>query len=245
MNSRNVAAGSRLIIGLALAVMASGLVMAQQEGPPYVPPGGEPQVPSESAGLAAAADVSRVQAQSSSVAQAQAEPAAAPAAGGAADAAQGLWPDDALSLVKTAGAVGLILCLIFAGFWAFRKFAPQYFGGRTGPKTLRLAETIMMGDKRSIALIELGDQRFLVGSTPNQISLLATVGGMQSVEPKARAGEPAELKSAPEAAGGRNGSFIDYIISEKNGGGARPAKAKAIPPDIRGKMRELKQALEG
>jgi len=43
-------------------------------------------------------------------------------------------------------------------------------------RRLRLCETLSLGDKRLIALVEYENQRFLVGATPQRISLLQSLG---------------------------------------------------------------------
>jgi flagellar biogenesis protein FliO len=43
-------------------------------------------------------------------------------------------------------------------------------------RRLRLCETLSLGDKRLIALVEYENHRFLVGATPQRISLLQSLG---------------------------------------------------------------------
>jgi flagellar biogenesis protein FliO len=43
-------------------------------------------------------------------------------------------------------------------------------------RRLRLCETLSLGDKRLIALVEYENQRFLVAATPQRISLLQSLG---------------------------------------------------------------------
>jgi flagellar biogenesis protein FliO len=43
-------------------------------------------------------------------------------------------------------------------------------------RRLRLCETLSLGDKRLIALVEYENQRFLVAATPQHISLLQSLG---------------------------------------------------------------------
>jgi flagellar biogenesis protein FliO len=43
-------------------------------------------------------------------------------------------------------------------------------------RQLRLCETLPLGERRFLSLVELGEQRFLVGGTGSSLSLLAVLG---------------------------------------------------------------------
>jgi len=51
---------------------------------------------------------------------------------------------------------------------------------------LRLCESLSLGDKRILAIVECDHQRFLVAATPQNISLLQSLGPAQSEESQAR-----------------------------------------------------------
>ncbi len=53
----------------------------------------------------------------------------------------------------------------------------QYRASRksSGDKKLRMCETLSLGDRRFVAVIELDGERFLVGGGPNSVSLLTTL----------------------------------------------------------------------
>jgi flagellar biogenesis protein FliO len=44
-------------------------------------------------------------------------------------------------------------------------------------RRLRLAESLPLGDRRFVAVVEFDEQRFLVGGTSGSLVLLATLGG--------------------------------------------------------------------
>lgn len=141
-------------------------------------------------------------------------------------------------VLRTIGGFALVLSLILIAFLVARKIAPQYFNKRTAEKNLRLIESMSMGDKRSIAIIQVGDKRFLVGNTPHQLTLLSQLGdsfSLISEVENAPITEPTESKDP----------FRRIYEIERNGGIHKPVKDKAIPPDVRAKMRQLRQALEG
>ena len=44
------------------------------------------------------------------------------------------------------------------------------------PRSLKLCETLSLGEKRLLVLVECENQRFLVAATPQHISLIQTLG---------------------------------------------------------------------
>jgi flagellar biosynthetic protein FliO len=142
-------------------------------------------------------------------------------------------------IVRTFGGMGLVLCFMIAAFFAAKKFAPRYFKKSTSERNLKIIETLGMGDRRSISLVEVGNNRFLIGNTPHQINLLAALP------------EPMSLVSEPEAMAltaqntprkEQRTSFKNMFEVEKG----RPPKyaGNPLPEDLRTKMRQLRDALE-
>jgi len=124
-------------------------------------------------------------------------------------------------------------------YFAARKFAPRYFSKGAATKNLKVIETVSLGDKRSISIIEVANNRFLVGNTLNQINLLAPLP-----EPVSFVSKP-----EPETANYRDGlskdngsQFRNLFEVEKE----RPNQYKPnpLPEDVRTKMRQLREALE-
>lgn len=143
-------------------------------------------------------------------------------------------------MAKTVGSVGVIICLILGGYLLFRKFAPQYMTKRPNERDIRLIETLPMGEKRSIVMVQAGAQRFLLACTPGQITLLTALNAGTG---SAAAGATNILES--QAATAYPSNFRSFYEQEKKASPARPSVVKALPPDIRGKMLELRKALEG
>jgi flagellar biogenesis protein FliO len=146
------------------------------------------------------------------------------------------WAD----LIKTIGSIGLIVCLILTGYILFRKYAPQCIAKRPSERNLRIIETLSMGDKRSIVMVQAGSQQFLLASTPGQISLLTTIPTSNSTY-----SSRAAISNEPDTVGTLSGTFKNLYEMEKRTPPVRPAAVKPLPPDIRGKMLELRKALEG
>jgi flagellar biosynthetic protein FliO len=147
-----------------------------------------------------------------------------------------------VAILKMVGGLGLVLSLIIAGYFIARKVAPQYFRKDAADKHLRIIESLPMGDKRSIVLIQFDNKRFLVGNTSSQISLLAPLSGPNAAT--MHADNRPILTADDLGESGKGDSFrslyeVEKFRTPRNGG-----NGKVIPPNIRAKMRELKAALE-
>jgi flagellar biogenesis protein FliO len=142
-------------------------------------------------------------------------------------------------VMRTLGGMGLVVFFMVAAFLGAKKFAPRYFNKPSSGKSLKIIETLAMGDRRSISLIEVANSRFLVGNTPQQINLLAVLPESVSVvsEPDAVAVTPRN----PDRKEARV-PFRNLFEVEKN----RPPQGSAnpLPEDLRTKMRQLREALE-
>ncbi len=141
-------------------------------------------------------------------------------------------------MFRTLGGLGVVLCLMAGAYLAAKKFAPRYFSKGIADRNLKVLETLSMGDKRSIAMIEVGNSRFLVGNTPHQINLLATLPEIFSA-----ISEPEKSISAKDLAGSESSQpFRNLFEVEKK----RPTQysGNPLPDDIRMKMRQLRASLE-
>jgi len=133
-------------------------------------------------------------------------------------------------VLRTLGGLGLVLSLIVLGFFAARRFAPQFFNRKPGEQKLKILESLSMGDKRSIALVRVDDACYLVGNTAHQINLLAQL--------------PLDFaQSRANQAADAGDSFRKLYEVEKKTSAPRGVP-KAIPADVRDKMRQLREALE-
>ena len=142
-------------------------------------------------------------------------------------------------MLRTLGGMGIVLCLMIGIFFAAKKFAPRYFTRATAERNMKIIDTLAMGDRRSISLIEVGGNRFLVGNTPQQINLLATLP-----EPISLGSEPDVLPANPKEKARRDftSPFRNLFEVEKK---RRPQQiAHVLPEDIRTKMRQLRESLE-
>jgi flagellar biosynthetic protein FliO len=140
---------------------------------------------------------------------------------------------------RTLGGLGMVVCLMIAAYFAAKKFAPRYFAKGTAERNLRVIETLSIGDKRSISMIEVGNSRFLIGNTPNQINLL-----MALPEALSLVSEPETMPTSSRSTVGKESTtpFRSLFEVEKK----RPSQytGNPLPNDIRMKMRQLREALE-
>ncbi len=103
-------------------------------------------------------------------------------------------------LLKTMGAMLLVVGLIFFGAWGAKKLG---FGGSKSSSSpddpeLTVLSTVSMGSGRTIATLQFGDRILLVGSTNDSFTLLAE---------DVKAETPARSRSVAELLAEENESF--------------------------------------
>jgi flagellar biosynthetic protein FliO len=85
-------------------------------------------------------------------------------------------PSSSGLLFKTLGAMLLIIGLIFFGAWGLKKVG---FGGGTkaglavNAPDLSVLSTVSLGTNRTLSVVKFGEQMLLIGSTPQNFTLLA------------------------------------------------------------------------
>jgi len=148
-------------------------------------------------------------------------------------------PNLGFPLFRTIGGLGLVLCLMIGGYFAAKKLAPRYFVKNASERNLKVIETLSMGDRRSISMIEVGSSRFLVGNTPHQINLLAVLP-----EPLSLVSEPDTLPATARNASRKEpmSPFRNLFEVEKRR--STQFTGNPLPEDIRTKMRQLRESLE-
>jgi flagellar biosynthetic protein FliO len=147
-----------------------------------------------------------------------------------------------LSVMRAFGGMGLVLCLLVGAYLGIRKFAPGYFPKMSSEsKNLKVIESLGMGDRRSIALVEVGGKRFLVGSTPQQINLLTTLPEHFSLAAEGDGLNDSKGIEIREAGEERQAFRNMFDMGKK-----RSAKytGNVLSEEVRRKMRRLNEALE-
>ena len=83
-------------------------------------------------------------------------------------------PGAAGLLMRTFGALLLIVGLIVAVAWGMRRFGGARFGTpREDAPELSVLNSVALGDRRSLAIVRFGERTLLIGSTAQAITLLA------------------------------------------------------------------------
>ena len=78
-------------------------------------------------------------------------------------------------LIRTFGALLLIVGLIVAVGWGMRRFGGARFGAKSeNAPALNVLTSVALGDRRSLAVVRFGGRNLLIGSTAQSIALLAT-----------------------------------------------------------------------
>jgi flagellar biosynthetic protein FliO len=148
-------------------------------------------------------------------------------------------PDLGFSVLRTIGGLGLVLTLIVVGYFGLRKIAPRYFMKSASSHTMKVVETLPMGDRRSISLVEVANSRFLVGNTPHQINLILTLPDSMSLVSETEAIPPHPKTASPREL---TPQFKKVYDVEK--GRSMPRGVNPLPEDLRMKMRQLRRTLE-
>ncbi|HTY60991.1 MAG TPA: flagellar biosynthetic protein FliO [Acidobacteriota bacterium] len=150
-------------------------------------------------------------------------------------------PNGSYSMLRAVGGLGLVTFLMIGGYFAVRKLTPRFFSKGTSIRNLKVVETLSMGDKRSITMIEVGNNRFLVGNTAHQISLLMALPDSGPVASKT---EPETLPEAAKAPSKKKSMVPFRIVFENEKKRPQQQTTHPLPDDVRVKMRQLREALE-
>jgi flagellar biogenesis protein FliO len=66
--------------------------------------------------------------------------------------------------------------MLHPAWWERVLSALPALGARKAPRRLKLCETVSLGQKRFVAVVQFEAQQFLVGGSANSVSLLARLG---------------------------------------------------------------------
>ncbi len=104
------------------------------------------------------------------------------------------------SLVRTVGALLLVIVVIYAGVFAARRWL-QFGGGksRSGGGHLELIESVYLGPKHRLSLVRMGEKTVLVGIAENGMTSLAEqpLADLQAHRPVAPVSTSATATDAP------------------------------------------------
>ncbi len=83
-------------------------------------------------------------------------------------------PSVAGLLLRTSGALLLIVGLILAGAWWVRRYGARFGQGRRDAPALEVLTTVTLGERRSLSVVRFDNATLLIGATAQGITLLAT-----------------------------------------------------------------------
>ncbi len=76
-----------------------------------------------------------------------------------------------MTLFKTAGSLALVLAVIFALAWLFKRFI-QPLQNRSSMEGVKILSSQDIGPKRKLMVLEFGNRRILVGMSENHMTAL-------------------------------------------------------------------------
>ena len=95
---------------------------------------------------------------------------------------QGQVSDAGPSGLRAFGSLVLVLGLAGASLWALKKYGRGRMPGGGGGK-LRVEETLALGDRRYVSILDAEGERFLIALTPQGISLISRLDPGERGEP--------------------------------------------------------------
>lgn len=84
--------------------------------------------------------------------------------------------------LRAFGSLLLVLGLAGLSLWALKKYGRGRIPGGGGGR-LRVEETLALGDRRYVSILEAEGERFLIGLTPQGISLISKLDASDRGEP--------------------------------------------------------------
>ena len=124
-------------------------------------------------------------------------------------------------LVKTLGAMLLIVGLIFFGAWGLKKvgFNPLKKQADADVPDLSVLSSVSLGTNRTLSVVKFGERVLLVGSTAQSFTLLADKGEMTADEEEFSSSNPrsvGEMLAEESASNDTKAAFErDFIDAQK------------------------------
>ena len=97
-----------------------------------------------------------------------------------------------MSILQTISALALVFGLLGALYWLSSRYSGRL--GGVSSRKIKIVEKLPLGDRRSLLLVEIGQQSYLVGSTAHNISMIAPL----EAEAEVLDSETSEEKSPAE-----------------------------------------------
>jgi len=91
---------------------------------------------------------------------------------------QGQRTDAGPSALRAFGSLVLVLGLVSLSLWALKKYGRGRLPG-SGHGKLKVEETLALGDRRFVSILDAEGERFLIALSPQGIALLARLDGLE------------------------------------------------------------------
>jgi flagellar protein FliO/FliZ len=102
--------------------------------------------------------------------------------------------------LRAAGAMIFIVGLLLASVVLLKRCMPHRFGPLGHKRRIQLLETVSIGEKRSLALVQIDGTHLLLASTPGSVSLIKELPPCEEPVPAAQRPQPAVKTAASEEA---------------------------------------------
>jgi flagellar biosynthetic protein FliO len=109
------------------------------------------------------------------------------------------------SFLKMLLALAIVLGLMVGAAYFIKNILPRNTGGLNDPSLIKIIASRHLGPRSSIILIEVLEKVIVIGVSPSQMSLLATISEAEALEKLKKQG--VQEKGIP--------SFIDYCKHNK------------------------------
>lgn len=83
---------------------------------------------------------------------------------------------------RALGSLLVVGGLAGGGLWAFRRWGAKHMPGSGGSR-LKVEESLALGERRFVSILAADDEKFLIALTPQGVSLLARLDGLETAQP--------------------------------------------------------------
>lgn len=85
------------------------------------------------------------------------------------------WTAGGVKALHMLGAFALVVALILGGYLLVKRFTPDQLGRRAKERLMHAMDSMRVGEKQTLVLVEVSGDKYLLASTPNDICLLAKI----------------------------------------------------------------------
>ena len=135
--------------------------------------------------------------------------------------------------MRAAGSMIFILALILISVILLKRYMPHRFGPLSHKRRIQVLETVPIGEKRSLTLIEFDGASLLLASTPGSVSLLKEAHAVRTDGPAVTEEDSLRSKAVEKV-----DRFADTLTAEVR------ASTEAPRPTVLARLSRLREELE-